>query len=186
MPKERPRSEAPLDSAFYDLPQEQDWVDYSAFTSDLFAQRISDATSMVHQQTSNKLIVGLFNGYFLDIAGSYTGHVRFDKVLATPTVDYFCASISTFDRGVGGAGAVEDAIETTNAHGKFWFIEQDLITYLSLDNTLFPPPITSNGATTAGTTNLHRMPYFVRQTSTPHDHAHSRALPRNLRLRKLR
>jgi len=85
LPKERPRSEAPLDSAFYDLPQEQDWVDHSAFTSDLFAQRISDATSMVHQQTSNKLIVGLFNGYFLDIAGSCTGHVRFDKVLATPT-----------------------------------------------------------------------------------------------------
>jgi len=138
-------------NAFYDLPQEQDWVDYSAFTSDLFAQRISDAMNMVHQQTSNTRIAGLFNGYFLDIAGSYTGHVRFDKVLATPTVDFICAAISQFDRGVGGAGGVEDPIETTNAHGKFWFIEQDQITYLSLNNTQFPP-VTSGGATTADLT----------------------------------
>jgi hypothetical protein len=137
-------------NAFYELPQEQDWVDYSAYTSDLFSQRILDAASLFRTQTGSKRILGLYNGYFLNIPGSYTGHLRFDRLLASPNIDFIAAAISNYDRQAGGAGGLDDPIESTVAHGKFWFMEQDQVTYLSLQSQF--PPVVLSGAVTSDLT----------------------------------
>jgi hypothetical protein len=140
-------------NAFYALPQEQDWVDYSAYTSDLFSQRILDAASLFRSETGGKRILGLYNGYFLNIAGSYTGHLRFDRLLASPDIDFIAAAISGLDRQAGGAGGLDDPIESTVAHGKFWFMEQDQVTYLSLESQ-FPTTILTNPVTSDLTQTL--------------------------------
>ena len=129
--------------AFYQLPQEQDWVDYSAFTSDLYSQRILDVANLFRTQTGGKRLIGFYNGYLLDLPTSYNGHLRFDRLLASPNIDFFCAAFSKFDYGtaagvVGGAGGVDITIETVVAHGKLWFTEEDLSTYLSA-TSIFPP-----------------------------------------------
>ena len=126
--------------AFYELPQEQDWVDYSAYTSDLFSQRILDATQVLRSQTGGRSLIGLYNGYFLNIPASYTGHLRFDRLMASPNIDFICAAISGYDRVPGGAGGLDDPIESAIAHGKFWWMEQDQETYLSLQSP-FPPVV---------------------------------------------
>jgi hypothetical protein len=137
-------------NAFYELPQEQDWVDYSAYVSDLFSQRILDVTSVFRTQTSGKRLLGLYNGYFLNIPGSYTGHLRFDRLLASPNIDFIVAAISNYDRQAGGVGGLDDPIESTIAHGKFWFMEQDQVTYLSLESQF--PPVFLGGAVTSDLT----------------------------------
>lgn len=136
--------------AFYQIPQEQDWVDYSAFISDLFSQKILDATKLFRTLTGGKRLIGLYNGYLLDLAGSYTGHLRFDRLLASPNIDFFCGSVSYFDRQAGGAGGVDNTVETVLAHGKLWVVENDQTTYLSLLSPF--PPIVGNGAITTDLT----------------------------------
>jgi len=138
--------------AFYQLPQEQDWVDYSAFTSDLYSQRILDIAKLFRTQTGGKRLIGFYNGYLLDVSTSFNGHLRFDRILASPDIDFLCAAITQFDRGAGGPGGADITIETVNAHGKLWISEEDLITYLSIENTLFPPIVGPGGATTADLT----------------------------------
>ncbi len=133
-------------NAFYEIPQEQDWVDYSAYTSDLFSQRILDAAQLFRSQSAGKRLIGLYNGYFLNIPGSYTGHLRFDRLMASPNIDFICAAISGYDRVAGGAGGLDDPIETALGHGKFWFMEQDQVTYLSLQSP-FPPVVLSSAVT---------------------------------------
>jgi len=134
-------------NAFYEIPQEQDWVDYSAYTSDLFSQRILDAAQVFRSQPGGKRLIGLYNGYFLNLPGSYTGHLRFDRLMASPNIDFIAAGISGYDQVAGGAGGLDDPIETTLGHGKFWFMEQDQVTYLSLESP-FPPVVLSSAVTT--------------------------------------
>jgi hypothetical protein len=124
--------------AFYQLPQEQDWVDYSAYISDLFSQRILDAAQLVHAQTANKRLVEIQNGYLMDLYASFNGHLRLDRILASPDVNVIGASASCFYRLAGAAGGVDITVDSVVAHGKVWVTEDDLLTYLSA-NSIFPP-----------------------------------------------
>jgi hypothetical protein len=124
--------------AFYQLPQEQDWVDYSAYISDLFSQRILDAAQLVKTQTGGKRIVEIQNGYLMDLYASFNGHLRLDKILASPEVDVIGASASCLYRLAGAAGGVDITVDSVIAHGKVWVTEDDYLTYLSA-NSIFPP-----------------------------------------------
>lgn len=137
-------------NAFYQLPQEQDWVDYSAYVSDLYSQRILDSAHLFRSLTGGKRLIGLYNGYFLNLYGSFTGHLRYDKLMASSDIDFINAAISGYDRQPGGAGGLDDPIETTVAHGKFWWMEQDQETYLSLQSPF--PPVVQEAYVTANLT----------------------------------
>ena len=134
-------SSSPI-QAFYQLPQEQDWVDYSAFTSDLFSQRILDAVAVVRAQTGGKRLIGVYNGYLMDGPSIFFGHDRLDRLLdrlpASPNIDFFAAALTYLDRLAGGAGGADITIDSFIAHGKLWFNEADLLTYLSANNSIFP------------------------------------------------
>ena len=109
---------SPLD-AFYQLPQEQDWVDYSAYISDLFSQRILDAAQLVKTQTSGKRIVEIQNAYLMDLYASFNGHLRLDRILASPDINFIGASASCLYRLAGGAGGVDITVDSVIAMARF-------------------------------------------------------------------
>lgn len=117
--------------AFYQLPLEQDWVDFSAYTSDLFSQRILDAANVFRTQTAGKRLIGIHNGYLVELGTSYNGHLRFDRLLSSPNLDFFGGGFTYLDRLAGGAGQEGAVVDSVNAHGKLWFNETDLYTYLA-------------------------------------------------------
>ncbi len=123
----------PID-AFYALPQEQDWVDFSAYTSDLFSQRKLDIASLVRAQTQGKRLIGFYGGYMTELAGSFNGHLRLDRELASPNIDFLCAPFGyqTYqERLPGGSHPPQGVVDSVIARGKLWFDENDMPTYLS-------------------------------------------------------
>jgi hypothetical protein len=137
--------------AFYQLPQEQDWVDYSAYISDLASQRILDAASAVRAGTAGKRLIGVHNGYLVELLGSFNAHLRVDRLLASPNIDFFGGAITYLDRLAGGAGQEGAPVDSYNANGKLWFNENDLYTYLSAQS-IIPPSVGSSNPPTANLT----------------------------------
>jgi hypothetical protein len=89
-----------------------------------------------------------------ELAASFNGHLRGDRLLASPNIDFLCApnSYTTIqDRLAGGAGGMMTVAESIIAHGKLWFNENDLNTYLSTASGL-PPLSLANGTPTADLT----------------------------------
>jgi len=124
---------APIE-AFYKQPSEQNWIDFSAYTSDLFGQRILDIGSLVRTQTSGKRLIGFYNGYLTELATSFNGHPHLDRLLASPNIDFICAPIGYItwpERLAGGSGQPQGLVDSIAAHGKLWFDENDLPTFLS-------------------------------------------------------
>jgi hypothetical protein len=120
--------------AFYRLPQEQDWIDYSEYTSDITVDRLLGVARAAKEETHGKKLVALFYGYIFDLPGSMTGHLRFQRPAGSPDVDVLAAPISYLplsERMSGGAGGAMGAIDSVAAHGKLWMNEDDLRTDLA-------------------------------------------------------
>lgn len=120
--------------AFYSTPGEKNWIDFSAYTSDLFGQRILDIASLVRTQTAGKRLIGFYNGYSTELAASFNAHPHLDQLLASRDVDFICAPIGYItrpERLAGGSGQPQGLVDSVVAHGKLWFDENDLQTYLS-------------------------------------------------------
>lgn len=135
--------------AFYLLPQEQDWVDYSQYIADLMSSRILDAARAVKLATDGKKLTLVFHGYIYSLCGSMTGHLRLDRLLNSPDVDMIGSPISYLpveERLGGGAGGSSGPQDSVALSGKMWFDEDDLRTWLAAANPL--PDIGFNGLPT--------------------------------------
>jgi beta-galactosidase len=116
--------------AFYRLPAEQDWVDYSLYISDLISQRLLDIAHVIRAETHGKRLIAFFYGYIFELDGSMNGHLRMDRLLRSPDIDILAAPFSYQDRQPGGAGGAMTALDSVAAHGKLWMNEDDLRTHL--------------------------------------------------------
>jgi hypothetical protein len=124
----------PTIQSFYTTPAEQNWIDFSAYTSDLFAQRILNIASLTRTQTAGKRLIGFYNGYMTELASSFNAEPHLDQLLTSPDVDFICGPIgyiTTPERLSGGSGQPQGLVDSIVAHGKLWFDENDLATYLS-------------------------------------------------------
>jgi hypothetical protein len=124
----------PTIQSFYTTPAEQNWIDFSAYTSDLFAQRILNIASLTRTQTAGKRLIGFYNGYMTELASSFNAEPHLDQLLASPDVDFICGPIgyiTTPERLSGGSGQPQGLVDSIVAHGKLWFDENDLPTFLS-------------------------------------------------------
>lgn len=131
-----PVGEARLGStvdSMYRLPQEQDWVDYSYYVSDLNSQRILDIARMIRQETAGKRLIGFFYAYLIALPSSFNGHLRVDRLLRSPDIDFLSspkAYLGFEVRFPGGPGGSHGALDSIAARGKLWWIEDDLRTYI--------------------------------------------------------
>jgi beta-galactosidase len=115
---------------FYNLPAEQDWVDFSEYMSDITADRILEWARIVKEQTNGRRLSAFFYGYTFELPGSLAGHYRLRRVLECPDVDILASPYSYADRLVGGAGNFMGPVDSVALHGKLWFNEDDTRTSL--------------------------------------------------------
>jgi beta-galactosidase len=125
---------------FYQLPEEQDWIDYSRYGSDIVTDRLLEWARIVKAESQGKKLTAFFYGYTFELCGSFSGHYRLDRVLECPDVDILASPISYVERLGGEPGAFMSLVDTITAHGKLWFNEDDTRTsYVDPDKV--PPHI---------------------------------------------
>jgi len=124
---------------FYDLPGERDWVDFSAYSNDIVADRVKDWARLIKEVTGGRKLSVFFYGYTFELPGSFSGHYRLQRVLECPDVDVLVSPYSYLDRAIGGAGNFMTLVDTVTAHGKLWLNEDDTRTNL-IDLSVSPNP----------------------------------------------
>lgn len=125
--------------AFYELPREQDWVDYSEFGSDTTASIIRKLAAQVKQSSGKKVIT--FYGYVFELPGSICGHLKARDILRDENIDFLAAPISYApysQRLVGGVGGAMSAVDSMPLHDKTWVNEDDLHTHAEQDGAFVP------------------------------------------------
>lgn len=80
---------------FYRLPAEQDWVDFSAYASDLAADCIISWARLIKEETGGRRLSAFFYGYTMELPGSFSGHYALQRVLACPQVDILAGPART-------------------------------------------------------------------------------------------
>jgi hypothetical protein len=137
-------------NAFYTPVSQQNWVDYSNYVSDLNTSRILQIAQAAKQATQGHKLVGLYYGYMFDLAGSFSGHQNIFPILASSDVDILAAPVSYInptDRLSGGAGGAMSPIDSIALHGKLWFNEDDLWTWLAAASGVPANPVITNPPT---------------------------------------
>jgi hypothetical protein len=127
--------------AFYRLPTEQNWVDYSEFISDNNAACIERLAAEAKKACSYKKAVITFYGYIFELPGSICGHLCGSKILRDPNIDYIAAPISYApytQRLSGGTGAPIGVVDSVELHGKTWINEDDLHTHARPEGVKIP------------------------------------------------
>jgi hypothetical protein len=127
--------------SFYDTPSEQNWIDYSQYTSDIFSQRILNIAEVFRTATRGKRLISFYNGYTFDLAASFNAHLRIDRLLASPNIDLINSPISYItseERLGGGSAGANSARDSIAIHGKIQMAEDDLRTYLGEASGLAP------------------------------------------------
>jgi len=123
----------PID-AFYALPAEQDWVDYSNYESDLVSQRILAAVQAVRTGMKSNRLISVHNGYLIELMGSFSGHFSVNQLLSSSYIDSLAGGLTPYDRLAGGAGQEGVPVDSVNANGKVWLNVTDLNTYLAANS----------------------------------------------------
>jgi len=135
-----PKTNAPI-PAFYDLPREQNWVDYSEFVSDDTAATICRLAKAGKEACGGKKKIITFYGYVFELPGSMCGHLSAEKVLRDPNVDMIAAPISYqsySQRLAGGVGGAMSAVDSMPLHHKTWINEDDLHTHAEAKGASVP------------------------------------------------
>ncbi|UCH33591.1 MAG: beta-galactosidase, partial [Armatimonadota bacterium] len=128
---------------FYALPEERDWVDFSAYSNDVMADKVVEWARLIKRETDGRKLSVFFYGYTFELPGSFSGHYRLQRILACPEVDALVAPYSYHERLAGGAGNFMSPVDTVTAHGKLWLNEDDTRTSV-LDVTQVPADFTSS------------------------------------------
>lgn len=109
---------------FLDAATLQNNVDFLQYTSEAVAAAIAAFATHVKEQAGPEALVYAPYGYTLEIADNGRGHLGLAKLLDS-AVDVFVGPVSSFDRGVGGAGGYMGPVDSVLAHDKQWLLIDD-------------------------------------------------------------
>lgn len=108
-------------------------IDLNRFNSEGTAAAIEHFASVVKEATGREWITGTYYGYMAahGMRQQLTGHNALARILRCPDVDMLMAPNMYQYRWLGGTSTFMSATESVKLHGKLWFDESDLRTYLS-------------------------------------------------------
>ncbi len=136
-----PEDKGQVVTAFYKLPAEQNWVDYSEFVSDTNANSILALAAQVKASSRNKKSVIVFYGYVFDLPASICGHLKAGKLLRNSNIDLIGGPISYrpySQRLAGGTGGMMGAFDSLPLHDKAFIAEDDLRTHMQPKEVVVP------------------------------------------------
>jgi hypothetical protein len=107
--------------------------DFYEFYADVAADAILHFARVAREASHGESLVGFFYGYLTQHGPleQDSHHLGLARVLASPAVDFLCSPAMYTGRGPGGTSTFMSAIASVKLHGKLWFDEADLRTYLA-------------------------------------------------------
>ncbi len=131
-------------SPFYDPQADADSIAYWRFSAALVADRILEFAGEAQKTIRHRVPLGCFFGYVMEHARGrllYEGHLSYDRVFASPELDFFTSPSSYMDRRAEGTGGFMTPIDSILFRGKSAWLELDHITHLLKDGNANGRPI---------------------------------------------
>ncbi len=103
-------------------------IDYWRFSHELIGDTILYFAAAAQEVIEHRAPLGLCYGYIMEHASNrllYEGHLDFDRVYASPDLDWFISPGSYHDRQIGGAGGFMVPIRSIQHHGKGFLMSMD-------------------------------------------------------------
>jgi hypothetical protein len=110
-------------------------IDFYDYNAQLVADTIACFAKVVKESTRRKSLVGVFYGYVLQLCGEHrqqnAGHTALQAVWSCPDVDFVTSPTSYAFRTPGtGYSHFMSLTGSVKLHGKLWFDENDIRTWL--------------------------------------------------------
>jgi hypothetical protein len=137
-------------SPFYDPVADADSIAYWRFSASLVADRILEFAAEAQNTIRHRVPLGCFFGYVMEHNRGrllYEGHLSYDRVFASPDLDFFHSPSSYGDRRALGTGGFMTCIDSILFRGKSAWLELDHITHLLNDGTANGRPIPGHNST---------------------------------------
>ncbi|RED58189.1 hypothetical protein DFP98_13431 [Cohnella phaseoli] len=107
-------------------------IDYRLFLGEVVADAIAYFARLVKRQLNDRLIVGVFYGYSLEITDPRAGHHDLRSLLREPSIDFFSSPNSYLGvRRPGIDWPFMSVAESIALHGKMLWMECDTRTFLT-------------------------------------------------------
>ncbi len=111
---------------------EENESEYYRFLSYVVAKNICDFCAYAKELTDNRLVMGAFYGYTLELAKRSTCHHALQTVLESDSVDFICSPVSYDNfRKPARDHANMLPIDSLKLHNKLYFVENDTRTDLT-------------------------------------------------------
>lgn len=120
--------QASFDNFIRDPARERDVLDYVAFSNEIVADAIVRFAAKARETIPADRKLGVFFGYVLQLwSGALTsyGHLDYERVFASPDLDFFISPGSYFDRAMGAGTGFMGVHGTCRRYGKTWVHEID-------------------------------------------------------------
>ncbi len=147
IPPESIRTHLSHDDFLRDPEYDKNAIDYWKFCNESIAETILDFAAVTRSRIRPETQIGCFYGYILEKAIRTLvscGHLEYEKVLASPDIDFLISPGTYTDRQIGGGSGFLIPHGTASVHRKRLLHECDQRThtynpYLSADITLRTP-----------------------------------------------
>lgn len=116
-----------------DPAKDRQIIDYNLYSSDFIADAIRYFARATKEAVGGSQIVGTYYGYMAAHGArqQVCGHNALAQVLACPDIDFLMSPPMYAHRNIGETSTFMSATESVKLHGKLWFDESDLRSYLS-------------------------------------------------------
>ena len=121
-------------STFRQLPAQMNVVDFYDFYNELIPDTISYFGKVIKEATSGKKVVGGFYSTLYYTRDPECGQNALRKYIASEYLDFHFATMGYDDRKPGGSNYARSAALSARLHGKLWYDDVDLGSYLNTPN----------------------------------------------------
>lgn len=147
IPCQANRFDAPhAENRLRDPQQNADALQYWKFHGELVADSIIEFAALIKSHLLTAKDVGVFYGYINELAHKrlvQCGHLAYEKVLASPMVDFFISPGVYYNREMGGFGGFMSPNGTVHRYGKKYMHECDQRTHTA--NMQLTPHVALSG-----------------------------------------
>ena len=111
---------ASFENLVYDPKIEQDKIDYWKFHNSVIADAVLAYAAAARKAIPKEKDIGVFFGYYYvsDRKHCSFGHLDYERVFASPDIDFFIAPGSYSERGMGGGSGSQLVHASARRHGK--------------------------------------------------------------------
>ena len=120
VPDQEKIAHASFENLVYDPVTEQDKIDYWKFHNAVVSDAILFYAAAARKAIPRAKEIGVFFGYYYVSDGKHTsfGHLDYERVFASPDIDFFIAPGNYSERWVGGGSGSQLVHSTARLHGK--------------------------------------------------------------------